>query len=122
MTSDHDPQDRRSHEINRIGLRPLLARDFATSEAFVAQLGKSVTAKGMFIPMRVNDKFQVGQELEVRFTLQGRKEIIAGTVQIVFIRDGANGETSGCGVRYVELSERSVKNLDMIQAWRSERP
>lgn len=105
-------------DLNKIGLRPLLARNFPTSEAFVEQLGKSVTDKGMFIPMRVDDRFQVGQEIEVRFTLQGNKEIIAGTMQIVFVRDGTNGEKAGCGVKYVELTGRSVKNLDMIRAWR----
>ncbi|RMF16065.1 MAG: hypothetical protein D6761_06830 [Candidatus Dadabacteria bacterium] len=108
-------------ELNKVDLRPLLARDFPTSEAFIDDLGLSVTEKGMFIPMRVSDRFQVGGELQLRFTLDGRKEILAGTARIVFIRDGANGEKPGCGVKFLELTERSRKNLAMIIQWREER-
>lgn len=118
-------QERRNnppnHDLNKVNLRPSLARDFESSEAFINQLGKSVTEKGMFIPMRVDDKFKVGQELHVRFTLKGQKEILAGIVQIVFVRDGSNGEkTTGCGVRYLELTPRSKKNLELIKAWREQ--
>ena len=123
-TNEIQMEDRRRQpeaELNKVDLRPLLARDFPTSEAFIDDLGMSVTEKGMFIPMRISDRFKVGTELQLRFTLDGRKEILAGTARIVFVRDGANGEKPGCGVRFLQLTERSRKNLSMIMQWREER-
>jgi len=115
---EKEPEDHA--DLNRVALRPLVALDFADSAAFVDQLGKSVTAKGMFIAMRLNDRIGRGQEIEIRFTLDGRKEILSGTAKVVFVRDGSNGETPGYGVAFRTLTDRSRKNLEMIQAWREE--
>lgn len=108
----------RQTQVNRVELRPLVAKDFESSEEFVAKFGRWVTAKGMFLPLGVTN-FRVGQELELRLTLAGRREILAGTARVVFVRDGANGEVPGCGVTFVELSKRSQKNLEMIVRWRA---
>lgn len=115
VMSDEHSQTGKKH-VNRVQLRPLLGKDFPDSRAFIAEFGKLITQHGMFIP--TGQVFEPGQELELRFTLRDEKEIVAGTARVISYRDGSNGEVPGCKIRFVDLTDRSRKNLEMIAAWR----
>jgi len=104
-------------KVNKLQLRPLIGRDFNASAEFIAQYGQKIHAEGMFLPMR--SPLPTGEAVELKFTLNTQKDIIAGTAMVEASYDGANGETPGIEVRFESLSPRSQKNLDMILAWQA---
>ncbi len=105
-------------ELEKVDLRPLIAKEFATSDQFMEQFGRTIKDGGMFLP--IPQTFDEGTELQIKFSLPSGREILAGTVRVAYCRDGANGEQPGCGVLFVDLNERSRKNLNMIYDWQQQ--
>jgi len=101
-------------ELAKIGLMPQIVKNYLSSKEFVEEMGKLISEKGFFL--QTKREIDKGSFIQFNFTLNNDKHILKGIGQITFIRENP----AGWGVKFVEIDERSQKNIQMILEWKNQ--
>ncbi len=100
-------------KIGKIDLGQQIKKIFHSSKEFMLDMGNYVYEDGMFIPTA--REIEEGSIIHFNFTLQDRKSILRGTGKVQSI---SRKPPLGWKILFVELDERSKKNLQMIIDWK----
>lgn len=105
--------------VAKVNLRNQLRiqREFTSSADFMEQVGKRVSAQGMFLAMR--SPLTAGTTLEIAFTLPSGRDILRGAAEVAKVQDESASMPAGVWIRFRQLTPRSLKNLELISAWRA---
>ena len=94
-----------------------IERDYETSTDFTLQLGRWISAKGMLIPLRKH--VDPGTPIRFAFTLKGgKRDILRGHGKVVWYKDASGKRPAGIGIGFLDLSDRSKKNIKQILTWK----
>lgn len=106
--------------VAKVNLRNQLRiqREYATSAEFMEQSGKRISAQGMFLAMRA--PLEIGVIVELAFTLPSGRDILRGKTEVIKIQEENAKTPAGVWVKFLDITPRSQKNLDLIAAWRSQ--
>lgn len=105
--------------VAKVNLRNQLRiqREYGNSAEFMEQVGRRISAQGMFLAMR--SPLEPGTSVELAFTLPSGRDILRGTTEVVKVQEETAKIPAGVWIKFVSMTARSQKNLELISAWRT---
>ncbi len=100
-------------KIGKIDLGQQIMKRFETSKDFMLEMGEYVFEDSVFIP--TGREIEVGSIINFNFMLRDKKHILKGTGKV---EEVAQKPPFGWKVKFIELDDRSRKNLEMILEWK----
>lgn len=105
-------------KLGAVTLGQTLHSDFPSSEAFIEKLGRFMGDEEFFLPAK--NELPEGTRVEIAFTLSGRRDIVRGAAQVLSIHKGGGTLPHGMHMRWINMTERSARNVAMILAWQKD--
>ena len=93
-----------------------IERTYDTSAAFMEAVGIYVEPRGVFFPIR--KELAKGTLVELACRLPSGREIISAKARVIKFQSAQSGRPDGIWLKWEELTDRSQKNIAMIESWR----
>ncbi len=96
----------------------LVERSYESSAEFMEDVGLYMERRGMFIPLK--KPIRSGMRIELAFSLSNGREILSGNALCIKYVEAKGKRPSGAWLKWKKLSDRSKKNIQLIEAWKQE--
>ncbi len=100
-------------DLGKIELGQQIMKRYETSKDFMLEMADYVFEEGIFLP--TGREIEIGSIIHFNFTLENGKHILKGTGKIEKV---SQKPPFGWKIRFIELDDRSRKNLHMILEWK----
>ncbi len=100
-------------DLGRIELGQQIMKRYGTSKDFMLEMAEYVFEDGIFIP--TGREIEKGSVIHFNFTLESGRHILKGTGKVEKV---SHKPPFGWRIIFVELDDRSKKNLKMILDWK----
>ncbi|GEM_PF-6108897 len=100
-------------KIGKIGLGQQIRKEFESSKQFMLEMADYVKEDGLFIP--TGREIEEGTVIHFNFLLPSGRHILKGTGKV---EEVARKPPFGWYIKFLELDDRSKKNLSMILEWK----